>query len=40
MTRLLRHNDTVHREDDGAVRYEDLAELFKSRFWVYFALVN
>ena len=32
MIRLLRHDDTVHREDDGAVRFDDLAELFKSRF--------
>ena len=31
MIRLLRHDDTVHREDDGAVRFDDLAELFKSR---------
>ena len=34
MIRLLRHDDTVHREDDGAVRFDDLAELFKSRFAV------
>ena len=32
MIRLLRHDDTVYREDDGAVRFDDLAELFKSRF--------
>ena len=32
MIRLLRHDGTVHREDDGAVRFDDLAELFKSRF--------
>ena len=31
MIRLLRYDDTVHRED-GAVRFDDLAELFKSRF--------
>ena len=31
MIRFLRHDDTVHREDDGAVRFDDLAELFKSR---------
>ena len=30
--RLLRHDDTVHREDDGAVRFDDLAEFFKSSF--------
>ena len=27
MIRLLRHDDTVHREDDRAVRFDDLAEL-------------
>ena len=32
MIRLLRHDDTVHREDDGAVRFDDQAEMFKSRF--------
>ena len=32
MIRLLRHDDTVHREDDGAVRLENLAELFKAKF--------
>ena len=32
MIRLLRHDDTVHRQDDGAARFDDLAELFKSRF--------
>ena len=31
MIRLLRHDDPVHREADGAVRFDDLAELFKSR---------
>ena len=31
MIRLLRHDDTVRREDDGAVRFDDLAELFQSR---------
>ena len=30
--RLLRRDDSVHREEDGAVRFDDLAELFKSRF--------
>ena len=30
MIRLLRHDDTAHREE--AVRFDDLAELFKSRF--------
>ena len=28
----LRHDDTVHREDDGVVRFDDLAEKFKSKF--------
>ena len=32
MIRLLRNDDTVHREDDGTVRLGDLAESFKSRF--------
>ena len=32
MIRLLRHDDTVHREDDGAVRLDDLAEKFKAKF--------
>ena len=30
--RLLRHDDSVHREEDGAVRFDDLTELFRSRF--------
>ena len=32
MIRLLRHDDTVHREDDGDVRFDDLAEKFKAEF--------
>ena len=32
MIRLLRHDGTIHREDDGAVRFDDLAELCESRF--------
>ena len=32
MIRLLRHDGSVHREDEGAVRIDDLAEMFKSRF--------
>ena len=32
MIRLLRNDDTVHREDDGAVRLEDLVEKFKAKF--------
>ena len=31
MVRLSRHDDTVHREDDGDVRFNDLAEKFKSK---------
>ena len=30
MIRLLRHDDTVHWEDDGAVRFDDLAETSKA----------
>ena len=33
MIRLLRHDDTLRREHDGAVRFDDLTELFKSRFF-------
>ena len=29
--RLLRRGDTVHREDDGAVRFDDLAGKFKAK---------
>ena len=32
MIRLLRHDESVHREDDGAVRFDDLAELLKSGY--------
>ena len=32
MIRFLRPGDTVHREDDGAVRFDDLAEKFKAKF--------
>ena len=32
MIRLLRHDKSIHREEDGAVRFDDLAALFKSRF--------
>ena len=32
MIRLLRHDGTVHREDDGVVRFDDLAEKFKAKF--------
>ena len=33
--RLLRHDDTVSRVDDGAVRFDDLAEKFKAKFGVH-----
>ena len=32
MLRLLRHDDRVHRKDDGAVRFDDLVETFKAKF--------
>ena len=32
MISLLWRDESVHREEDGAVRFDDLAELFKSRF--------
>ena len=32
MIRWFRHDDTVHREDNGAVRFDDLAEKFKAKF--------
>ena len=32
MIRLLRHDDTVYGEDDGAVRFDDLEEKFKAKF--------
>ena len=32
MIRLLRHDDTVHGEEDGAVRFDELAEKFKAKF--------
>ena len=32
MIRLLPHDDTVHREDDGAVSFDDLAEKCESKF--------
>ena len=31
MIRLLRHDDSANREDDGAVKIEDLASIFRSR---------
>ena len=32
MIRLLRHGDTVHRDDGGAVRFDDLVEMLKAKF--------
>ena len=32
MIRLLRHDESVPREEDGAVRFDDLAEKFKAKF--------
>ena len=30
--RLFRHDDTVHRQENGAVRFDDLAEKIKAQF--------
>ena len=32
MIRLLRHDDTVPREDDGTVKFQELASIFRSEF--------
>ena len=32
MIRLLQHDESVHREDDGAVRFDDLASTLRSEF--------
>ena len=32
MIRSLRHDPSIPREDDGAVRFDDLAEKFKAKF--------
>ena len=32
MIRLLQHNETIPREDDGAVSFDDLIEKFKASF--------
>ena len=32
MIRLLRHDDTVPREDDGAAKFQDLASIYRSQF--------
>ena len=45
MIRLRRHDESVHREEDGAVRFDELAELCKSSFeatshWTIQALIS
>ena len=40
MMRLLRHDDSVIREEDGAVKIEALASIFLSRITSFFALVH
>ena len=40
MIRLLRHDDTVHGEDDGAERFDDLAEIVQVKVCGYFVMVN
>ena len=32
MIRILPHDESTHREEDGAVRFEDLASIFRSEF--------
>ena len=32
MIRLLRHDSSIPREDDGAVRFDDIVEEFKAKF--------
>ena len=39
MIRLLRRDDTAHREDDGAVRFDGLADV-QVKVCGYFALVS
>ena len=38
MVRLLRHDESVPREDDGAARFDDLAEKLKAKIRWYFAM--
>ena len=40
MIRLLRHDPSIPREDDGAVRFDDLIEKFKAKFDGTFAMAN
>ena len=32
MIRLMRHDQSIPREDDGAVRFDDIMEVFKEKF--------
>ena len=38
MTRTLRHASSICREEDGAVRFDDLIEKLKEEFVLYFAM--
>ena len=40
MIRLLRLDEAVHRKEDGAVRFDDLASIFRSAFDGHLTLVN
>ena len=40
MIRLLRHNPSIPRKDDGAVRFDDIMEEFKAKVLGYFAMVS
>ena len=40
MIRLQRHDQSVPREDDEAVRLDDIIEEFKKKFDGAFAMVN
>ena len=40
MIRLLRHDPSILREDDGAVRYDDLLEENQGKVRWYFAVVS
>ena len=40
MIKLVRHDDTAPREDDGAVKFQELASIFRSEFTSSSTLVN
>ena len=40
MIRSLRHNPSILREDDGAVRFDDIMEEVKAQVLWYFAMVS